>query len=412
MKLTVLTQYFPPTSNACTNRMSSLCLELQKLGHEITVLAGMPNYPDGIKPRPYRWKLYRKEQWSGMTIHRTYEFPTANAGTGGRLLNYLSFMISACFAVFVLPRQDVLIVTSPPLFVTYPARLLARLRARTLVVDIRDAWPRVLIEAGHAKPRSWPIRLLESTELAAYRAADLVTVATEGLRDHVMERCSGRIPSTPGVLVSYNGISTDLELKPAPIAVDPGEFTITFAGNFTRLYDLVGLIQFAIRLQAEPGDMFAAVKFLFVGDGELLASMRAECDREQAHNVRFADWLPREQVMSVLRDSDACVLYLQDLDLMKGALPTKMFEAMYSECAILTNMDGEARRLLENAKCGYFFESRNFESFRDALHAMVSQRETFERRCRHAREYVRAHHDRAAIVQGLDVALGALTGDC
>jgi len=43
---------------------------------------------------------------------------------------------------------------------------------------------------------------------------------------------------------------------------------------------------------------------------------------------------------------------------------------------------------------------------------MVSQRETFERRCRHAREYVRAHHDRAAIVQGLDVALGALTGDC
>ena len=118
MKLTVLTQYFPPTSNACTNRMSSLCLELQKLGHEITVLAGMPNYPDGIKPRPYRWKLYRKEQWSGMTIHRTYEFPTANAGTGGRLLNYLSFMISACFAVFVLPRQDVLIVTSPPLFVT------------------------------------------------------------------------------------------------------------------------------------------------------------------------------------------------------------------------------------------------------------------------------------------------------
>jgi glycosyltransferase involved in cell wall biosynthesis len=402
MKIAVLTQYFPPTSNACTNRMTSLCLELQKLGHEITVVAGMPNYPDGIKPAPYRWKLYRREQWSGMTVHRTYEFPTANQGNVGRALNYLSFMLSACLAVFVLPRQDVLIVTSPPLFVTVPARLLARLRARTLVVDVRDAWPRVLIEAGHARPDSGPIRWLERMELAAYDAADLVTVATEGLRDHVSESCAGRPGAPPEILVSRNGISTDLEPAASPVAIEPGDFTITFAGNFTRLYDLVGLLKFAAELQTEPDATLATVRFLFVGDGELLAPMRAALERDQIHNVRFADWLPQDQVMSVLRDSDACVLYLHDLDLMKGALPAKMFEAMYSDCAILTNMEGEARRMLEGADCGYFFDSGNYGSFRDAVQAMVLESEVFERRRRNAREYVLAHHDRAAIVRELE----------
>ena len=153
-----------------------------------------------------------------------------------------------------------------------------------------------------------------------------------------------------------------------------------------------GTIQPRLSLTHFPG---------LVGDGEDAPRMRARAESSELSNVQFVGWLPRAQVVDVLERSDACILHLQQMEMMKWVRPTKMFEAMFCRLPILTNMSGEGRDTLLQADCGYFFESGNYESFKKAVLDMKRDTTTFEKKRANARDYVLTHYNRATIVRDL-----------
>ena len=122
MKIAFLCQYFVPEIGAPSARVSELCREWARAGHDVTVVTGMPNHPTGIIAPDYRRTIFRREVIGQVTVLRNWLYATPNEGFVRRTLSHLSFMLSTI--VLTTPRLggfDVIVVSSPAFFAVISA---------------------------------------------------------------------------------------------------------------------------------------------------------------------------------------------------------------------------------------------------------------------------------------------------
>src|SRR5438876_2212181 len=94
MRWLILTQYFPPEIGATQVRLAALTKELERLGHDVEVVTGLPNYPTGHVFPGYQRKFHVREEQDGVSVQRVWLYPAVGAGFR-RLANYLSFAATA-----------------------------------------------------------------------------------------------------------------------------------------------------------------------------------------------------------------------------------------------------------------------------------------------------------------------------
>ena len=83
MKILVVCQYYYPEPF----RVSNICEVLVRKGHEVTVVTGVPNYPEGIVYKGYEKCSNTNEKHNGVEIHRCWTIPR-KTGILHRFLNY------------------------------------------------------------------------------------------------------------------------------------------------------------------------------------------------------------------------------------------------------------------------------------------------------------------------------------
>ena len=156
--LTVLTQYYPPEIGAPQVRLSELAAHFVQRGHSVTVLTAMPNYPTG-KIYPGYSGLLRREHRDGVSMIRTFIYPTQKTDFMPRLMNYFSFVLSsATLGSALLGRADYLLVESPPLFLGLSGFWLSRLKHARLIFNVSDLWPETAVRLGILQPGSLACR--------------------------------------------------------------------------------------------------------------------------------------------------------------------------------------------------------------------------------------------------------------
>lgn len=64
MKILVVCQHFYPE----TFRINDITYELVKKGHDVTVLTGLPNYPEGKVYKGYKWFQNRNQVINGVKL--------------------------------------------------------------------------------------------------------------------------------------------------------------------------------------------------------------------------------------------------------------------------------------------------------------------------------------------------------
>ncbi len=87
MRILYVSQYFPPEIGAPAVRVSQLARRWREWGHDVRVLTGFPNHPEGVVPPEYRLKLRRlvmEEEWRGVPVYRTWLYPAPNRGVTRR----------------------------------------------------------------------------------------------------------------------------------------------------------------------------------------------------------------------------------------------------------------------------------------------------------------------------------------
>ena len=410
MRILYLSQYFPPEVGATQTRAYEMAQGLLRAGHHVTMLAEVPNHPEGVIRSDYRGKFWARESFDGIDVIRVWVKTAPVKTFKTRMLFYLSYMLNALLAGLLLARgrYDAIYATSPPLFVGAAALALSYLRRTPLVFEVRDLWPESAVALGELRnPRfiRWATRLEE----ACYRRARRIVVVTEGMRARLLER---GIPAVKLALIP-NGANTEL-FQPQPAAGQQlradlgleGVFLIVYAGIHGIAQGLETALYAADRLRANP-----RIHFLFIGEGPCKADLLALKAQLDLPNVTLLEAQPREAIPAYLSAADVALAPLRRVELFKSALPSKMFDAWACACPVVMSIDGEARTVLERAQGGRFFPPEDVAALVSAIEELAADPTACRRMGENGRQFVAAHYSRQAQARALVTLLEDLCSD-
>lgn len=324
---------------------------LARFGHEVTVITGFPNYPTGIIPVEYRGRRFMRETVDGVEVVRTFIVPDTKKNAFVRISNYLSFMMSSVLRGSFLSRPDLVFATVPPLPVGLAGYLLSRRYRVPFVFEMRDLWVEfasILGEVRQTRMLNYARRL----EHFLLEKADRVVVVTQGYKDHLIHR--GISADKIGVVT--NGVDPDV-FKPGPKQNWVREeyhladkFVVTYAGNMGLAQQVDTLVKAAKKLQTDP-----RIKFFLIGEGVERPKLQTLAENMGLENVIFVPQQPRDRVVDFLSASDALVVILRNDPLFHITIPSKVFDCLAMGRPILIGVDGEARRIVEEAGAGLYF---------------------------------------------------------
>lgn len=398
MRILYVTQNYLPEMGAGPGRISELAREWVKAGHQVQVLAPVPNHPTGIVPPEFRGRwLFREVDAAGVEATRAWVYTAANRGRVRRSLAFASFAInSVIVGVAASQRPDVIIGSSPQLLAAVGAQSIAWARRVPWIFEVRDLWPESIVAVG-ALPASSPIvRVLGKVSEAMYRNADRIVVVTEAFKEDLTSR---GIPSSKIAFVP-NGVDLSrfvpCEARPEDRRDMGGSarFVISYLGTHGMAHDLGRLLDVAARMR-ERRD----VAFAFVGDGAERADLERRARAEGLTNVRFLGVQPRERMPRLYAASDVCVVPLRASELFRTVLPSKIFEIMGMAKPIVLAVDGEARRLVERAQAGRFVPPGNSDALHAALDDLVAAPDALPGYGRRGREFVEREFDRRVLAR-------------
>jgi len=407
MHILILTQYYPPEVGAPQNRLFDLSKRLAKLGHVVTILTALPNYPKGEIFAEYRDHVMMEEYMEGIRVIRTWIYTTKNHGFVQRLLNYFSFVLSSLIGgIWKIKQQDVVIVESPPLFLGLSGFVISKLKRAKFVFNVSDLWPESAIAMGILKSKIL-IAFSERLEAFLYRQSHLVTGQTQGIVNSIQSRFPDKSVSlvTNGINVeAFKAISQSDQGERAKKEFGlAGKIVVGYAGLHGLAQCLETVLQAAQLLIGYP-DLF----FVFFGDGPQKEKLIALANQAELTNVCFYPIQPAWRMPDIIAMFDIAIIPLKKLELFKGALPSKMFEAMATAVPIIVSIDGEAQVLVEKAQAGICVEPENPEAMAEAilqLYKIPLCRKTLGQ---NGRQYVIEHYNRHRIALDFERLLLAI----
>jgi hypothetical protein len=224
--------------------------------------------------------------------------------------------------------------------------VIARIKRAAFVVEIRDLWPKFIVELGVLKNR-WAIALLERIELAAYRAADVVVTVSNGFRDEIVVRGigAGKVHVIPnGVVVDqFARTSVVDERLRRKLGAREHDTLVLYAGAHGVTYALGDVVEVAAAMTDEP------VHFTFVGEGPTKASLVARVAVLGLSNVTLLPSVPHDEMPAVLGAADICLVPDRKLDFLETVIRAKIFEYMAAGKPIIGSVAGEGAKILSDA---------------------------------------------------------------
>ncbi len=408
MRILYLSQYFPPEAGATQTRAYEMATGLIRAGHQVTMLTEVPNHPQGIVHPAYRGKLWVREVLDGIDVLHVWVKASPVKTMRTRLVFYLTYMLNATLAGLLLRHKyDVIYATSPPLFVGGAALALSYLRRTPLVFEVRDLWPESAVALGELKnPRF--IRWATWLEEACYHRARRIVVVTQGIYDRLVER---RIPENKLSLIP-NGANTALfHYQPVAGAAVRRELGVVdrFLAVYAGIHGIAQGLETVLQAAQHLEDMRASdIHFLMIGDGPCKADLLRLKSEMALSNVTMLDAQPRETIPAYLSAADVALVPLRKLELFKGALPSKIFDAWACECPIVLSMEGEARKVLERAQAGVYVEPESPQGLAQAIQALSKTPDRCRSHGKNGRQFVEAHYSRQAQARRLADLLKSL----
>ena len=359
MKLLILTQYFPPEVGAPQNRLFELAIRLKKMGVNVTVLTAMPNYPQMKIYDGYEGKNYMYEEIEGIPVHRASIYLPKNKSIIQRLLNYFSFVYSSAqVGKNRIGDVDVILCESPPLFLGYSALYLKRKKKAKLIFNVSDLWPESAEKLG-VVTNKWMLKLAYRLEEKLYRKSILVTGQTQGICKNINDRFpfvkTYWFPN--GADISYYNPSTVSSDWRKDNGFNANDVLFLYAGIIGLAQGLEIILSAAEKLMDQP-----SIKFILLGNGPEKEKLQVIKQEKKILNVYFFDAVSKTLMPKIVKACDAAIIPLLKLPLFLGAIPSKIFENLAMEKAVILAVDGEARELFVNqGKCALYSEPENVD---------------------------------------------------
>jgi len=345
VRILILTQHYDPEP---IPKPGELARALKARGHDVTVLTGFPNYPEGRLYGGYKLRLFERSSIDNIDVIRTWLFPYHGRSTLLRILNYLSFTVTPILGGIFAPACDVIYVVHPPLTIGIPAIALSFCKRAPFVYDVQDIWPDSVVETGMLKA-PFLMRLMEYFSRFVYRRASLVLAVTAPARRRII--ASGVDESK--VVVPLLWVTDALFQHPEggaglrrSLGFD-GWFVVMFAGNLGVVQRLDVIIEAARRMPAD-----SRVMFVLLGDGVDRERLERAAREAGLSNVRFLGRQPFESVPQFLQAADVLLVHLKRTPISDYLVPAKVLTYLAAGRALLVAMEGPAAELVSAIGAG------------------------------------------------------------
>ena len=358
MHILFLSDNFPPEVNAPASRTYEHCREWVLSGAQVTVITCAPNFPRGKVFDGYHNRLWQSEVIEGIRVIRVWSYIAANEGFIRRILDYISFMVSATLATFFVRKVDVVVGTSPQFFTACAAWVVGGLKRVPWVFELRDIWPESIKAVGAMKD-SLAIRFLERLELFLYRHATCIVTVTHTFKKTLIQRgIDGN-----KIQVVTNGVDLNHFIpqeKDSDLVHQLGlhkRFVAGYIGTHGMAHGLETLLDAAEIIQSKKDA--EDVSILFLGNGAKKAELVASAQSRGLSNVIFLDSTSKGDVTRYWSLLDVSIIHLRKTELFASVIPSKLFECMGMGIPVLHGVAGESAEIVLTEQVGEVFESDN-----------------------------------------------------
>lgn len=403
MRILILSIYHDPEPIPKTGELAR---ELQRRGHEVTVVTAFPHYPSGELFAGYRLGLWRWEVRDRVRVLRTFIYPYHGRRSSLRMLNYLTWMISSIQAVWLAPACDVIYVWHPPLTVGVSAWVISKLKRVPFVYDVQDLWPESALASGLMRPgklvnvlyrladwvyRRAPSILVVSSAAAAYLRSRGVDPAKIAVANHWVDTTAFREETTRDVREEYGWT---------------GKFVVMFAGNLGMVQGLETVVEAASRM-GEQTDIL----FVLVGDGSDRARLESLARERGVTNVRFVGRHAPADMPAFMRAADVLLVHLRPSEIADHAVPTKILSYFAAGRPVVCATGGAAADLVRAAAAGVIARPGDPSDVAGAIgHIASLAPDIREQLGRNGQAYLDLNFDKATVIDGYERALLAAAG--
>ncbi len=346
MRLLVVSQYFWPENF----RINDLVAELGRRGHKVTVLTGLPNYPEGKVLKQFRDDPAHYSRYEGAEIIRVPLMPRGNGGLR-LLLNYVTFAASASIAGLwaLRGRQFDAIFTCQlsPVTVGIPAVILRAVKHAPMVFWVLDLWPDTLQAVGVVRS-STLLKIVGKLVGFIYKRCDLILAQSKSFIPAIKKYANEKhrveyFPSWAETIFDRKDIAPASE-----IPLQLGSFNVMFAGNIGVAQDFPAILAAVERLKSHLN-----IRWLIVGDGRMAGWVAAEIKRRGLQDrVLMLGRYPMERMPSFFRHANALLVSLKDESIFSMTIPGKLQSYLATGIPVMAMLSGEGAEVVARSRSG------------------------------------------------------------
>lgn len=349
-RILIFTNHFFPENF----RVNDVAFDLARKSYQITVLTGIPNYPQGKFYKGYGYFKRRKEVIDNVTVIRIPLIPRGSSSLLRLSLNYISYaFFLTLYSTYIAIKKkfDVILVHhTSPIFLALPAILVKRLQKIKLIFWNLDLWPESVTETTGLKLKLL-IKILDKLVSFIYENSDRVLIGSKSFKEPLLNK---------GVKVEKilyfpnwaEDIFVKRNLMPAELRkynIPQDSLKIMFAGNIGAAQDMESVVR-AIEITSK---LTQKVCWIFIGDGRKTDWMKNELLKLGLNkNVFFLGHYPLEFMPSFFSAADAMLVTLLDKPIFSYTAPAKIQTYMASAKPILAMINGEGANIITEANCG------------------------------------------------------------
>lgn len=397
MRILIVSQYFWPE----TFRINDLVKELVERGHNVSVLTGKPNYPQGKIYKGYGFFSHNRDDYYGAKVYRVPLIPRGK-GKGLQLVfNYLSYVISAStFVVFNKKKFDVsLTFAISPITQMYPALLHKKLYGSRAYLWVQDLWPESVAAAGKMDS-SAILKGLTKMVRSIYKKSDGVLVQSEAFITSIVQKgiSKDKIEYIPNW-------AEDIFTKQLNANIDkyksiiPDGFVVMFAGNIGEAQDFESIVN-----AAERTKHIKDIKWVIVGDGRKKDWVEKEvAARELSETFFLLGRYPVEEMPYFFNHADILLLTLKDEEIFSLTIPSKVQSYLAFGKPIASMINGIGNKVINDAQCGFTANAGDADKLAEnIIKAYNAPASTLKQLGTNGKDYYTKEFDKAAIIDRLE----------
>lgn len=363
MKVTLITQYYKPEMGAPQNRLYEMCTELKKMGVDISVVTGMPNYPTGKIFDAYKGKFSITENLDDIEFKRYWLYASNVKKALPRIWNMISYSMTVMCAFNYLRKRknDLIIVESPPLTLVESALILSQLTGAKLVMNVSDLWPLSARELGAISGDGLIYKVLEKLEHHLYRKSLFCMGQSQEIVDYIATH------GAKDVYLFRNGVDPNRFAKndTQTIKDDGSKMKIVYAGLLGFAQGIAGICK-----NVRFGEL--GVEFHIYGAGGEQEQIEKYIKEHPNCGIFYHGKVSREEIPLVLGKADCTLIPL--VKNIFGAVPSKIYESMAAGLPILFCGLGEGRRIVEDNNIGWVSDPLDYKQLEANIKKITTEK--------------------------------------